>query len=67
MMSTAAAPNAATPRIGTALPTGLIGARAPVRAIRDAEDEDAPETSPEEGALLVAVEAGLREAGYLPA
>ncbi|AWN53801.1 hypothetical protein [Methylobacterium sp. 17Sr1-1] len=65
MMSIGAALDAATPSVGTSLPVGRLGARAQVRAIREAEDE--PEPSPEEGALLVAVEAGLREAGYLPA
>jgi hypothetical protein len=67
MMSIGAALDAATSRAGTTLPAGLIGERAPVRPIREAEDEEAPETPPADGALLVAVEAGLREAGYLPA
>lgn len=67
MMSIGTALDAATIRVGPSLPAGLIGERAPVRGIREAEDEEGSGTSPEEGALLVAVEAGLREAGYLPA
>lgn len=67
MMSIGTALDAATTLVGATLPAGLIGERAPERAIREAEDGEEPGTSTEEGALLVAVEAGLREAGYLPA
>ncbi len=66
MMSIGAALNAATTLVGTTLPVGLIGERAPVRTIHDAEAEEGPEAPQTEGALLVAIEAGLREAGYLP-
>ncbi len=70
MTSIGAAPSAATTRVGHArighsLAAGLTGERAPAQATRAAEAEDAPEASFEDGALLVAVEAGLREAGYL--
>jgi hypothetical protein len=65
MMSIGAALNAATTLVGTSLPAGLIGERTPVGTIHTAETEEGPAASPTEGALLIAIEAGLREAGYL--
>ena len=68
MMSIGTALNAATTLVGTALPAGLIGERVPARATREvAEVGEAEDSALAEGALLVAVEAGLREAGYLSA
>lgn len=67
MMSIGAALNAATTLVGTTLPAGLIGERPLVGTIREAEDEDESGMPPADGALLVVIEAGLREAGYLPA
>ncbi|GJD61238.1 hypothetical protein [Methylobacterium frigidaeris] len=66
MMSIGTALNAATTLVGATLPAALIGERTPVRTTRDDGTEEVPEAPPE-GALLVAIEAGLREAGYLPA
>ncbi|TGD97136.1 hypothetical protein [Methylobacterium nonmethylotrophicum] len=59
---------AATTLAGGTLPAGLMAERAQAQRT-EAEDgaEDAPETSAADGALFTAVEAGLREAGYLPA
>ncbi|AWN48451.1 hypothetical protein DK419_20555 [Methylobacterium terrae] len=73
MMSIGAALSAATTLVGTTLPAGLIGApsgkRAPARQAQDAETAvEAGEVfgpPPEDGALLVAIEESLREAGYL--
>lgn len=68
MMSIGTALAAATTRVGTALPAELIGERVPARATREAaEVGEAEDAAPAEGALLVAVETGLREAGYLSA
>ncbi|KMO37254.1 hypothetical protein VQ03_19370 [Methylobacterium tarhaniae] len=70
MMPIGAALNAATTLVGGALPAGLIGQRAPMRRMHEAEESQETEESqapPADGALLVAIEAGLREAGYLPA
>ncbi|MEE8628464.1 MULTISPECIES: hypothetical protein [Methylobacterium] len=60
MMSIGAAVTAATTLVGQALPAGLMGERPRASAGR-AASEDALAN----GALLEAVEAGLREAGYL--
>ncbi len=68
MMSIGTALTAATALVGTALPAGLIGERVPARPTREtAEVGEAEDSALTEGALLVAVEAGLREAGYLTA
>ena len=68
MMSIGTALTAATALVGTALPAGPIGERVPARATREAADVgEAEDSALTEGALLVAVEAGLREAGYLSA
>lgn len=72
MMSIGAAVTAATTLVGQALPAGLMGERAsatpgqpiagfPAAASAGGASEDALV----DGALLEAVEAGLREAGYL--
>lgn len=67
MMSIAAALGAATALVGSTLPAGLIrapvGECGPARPAREAEAGEEP--APEDGALLVAIEEGLREAGYL--
>ena len=66
MMSIGTALAAATTLVGTRLPAGLIGERLPARMTREtAEAGEAEDAALAEGALLVAVEAGLREAGYL--
>ncbi|KMO12489.1 hypothetical protein [Methylobacterium platani] len=73
MMSIGAALSAATTRVGRPLPVGLAGARAVAPQNGEARDvaardgEEAARFRPEDGALLVAIEAGLREAGYLDA
>lgn len=63
MMSIGAALTTATLRLGHIPPAAPSGNRETVRTTREAEAEAG--TSPEEAALLAAIEADLREAGYL--
>ncbi|TNC11410.1 hypothetical protein FF100_20015 [Methylobacterium terricola] len=65
MMSIGAALSAATTLVGHALPAGRAGERTPPRTTREAGAEEVRETTREDATLLVAIEAGLREAGYL--
>ena len=67
MMSIGAALATATTLVGGTLPAGLMAKRSSAPAHTAEETEDSPEAPPADAALLVAVEAGLREAGYLPA
>ncbi len=64
MMSIGTALTTATTLVGPPLPAGSLGQRVPARAPRAAGTGQAEEAK---GALLVAIEAGLREAGYLSA
>lgn len=68
MMSIGAAVTAATTLVGQALPAGLMGERAsatPGQPIAGFPAAASSEDALVDGALLEAVEAGLREAGYL--
>ncbi len=75
MMSIGAAVTAATTLVGQALPAGLMGERprasaTPGQAIAGfpaaaSAGKTASDDALADGALLEAVEAGLREAGYL--
>ncbi len=65
MMSIGSALTAATTLVGYALPAGLIGERPQAPVLHGERGQELAGTASAEGALFEAVEAGLREAGYL--